>query len=520
MQRLSVLVFAVVMSLATTAFAQLPAANEQPPVAPVSADAFAEASERIIETLDLVSRVEGATPAMAAVMVRRGQAPVLWVHGPLNVGSNAMANADTPFYIASQTKAFVGLMALELHARGIFLLDQSLADVWPHLTLPEGADPHAITFRALLSHQGVVENETLEFRTSYTDAVPARNFPRILSNYSTARGPGFAYRNIGYLIYAAALEEQTGRDWRDWLDAEILRPAHLSRTTSRPSRFAPAELPLYHQWLGGGDWEVYQTKSDAVMHGAGGLVSSPNDMARWLSLQLGEAPVVVSPDILAQSHALQIAADIQDDVLNCQGYAVGWNICRIGGVDVLAHGGRYTAVRSIMAVSPELGLGFAFMSNSDSMTGGLSQILTQIFFQVAQTQDAFPPEAVQATYGNLVQGLRDERRNAIAETRAQPQWGGWTWRPTRGELRRYAGRYRSQRLGDFVVDLSQGALRARLGVMGGELAPAQPDLFGLANGPSAASGDVAPLTPFAFERDGGGVVALVWDGERFERVRR
>ncbi len=520
MQRLSVLAFAVGMSLASTAFAQLPAANQQQAVAPVSADAFAEASERIIETLDLVSQVEGASPAMAVVMVRRGQAPVLWVHGRLSAGSSAAANADTTFYIASQTKAFVGLMALELHARGVFSLDQSLADVWPHLTLPEGADPNVITFRALLSHQGVVENETLEFRTSYIGAIPLRDHPRLLSAYSTVREPGFAYRNIGYLIYAAALEERTGRDWRAWLDAEILRPARLSRTTSRPSRFAPAELPVYHQWRGGDDWEVFQTKSDALMHAAGGLVSSPNDMARWLSLQLGEVPGVVSPDILAQSHAVQIVADIQGDVLNCQGHAVGWNICRMGDIDVLVHGGQYTAVRSIMAVSPELGVGFAFMSNSDSMTGGLSQILTQIFFQVAQSKDAFPPEAVQATYGNLVQGLRDERRNAVAETRAQPQWGGWTWRPTRSELRRYAGRYRSQRLGDIVVDLSHGALRARLGVMGGELAPAQPDLFGLANGPSAASGDVAPLTPFVFERDGGRVVAMVWDGERFERVRR
>jgi CubicO group peptidase (beta-lactamase class C family) len=519
MQRLSALAFVLGVSLATSALAQLPTANPQPPIAPASADAFAQAGQGVIRTLELVSQAQGASPAMAVVMVRRGQAPVLWVHGRLDARASAMADADTPFYIASQTKAFVGLMALELHARRIFSLDQSLAEFWPNLTLPGGADPHAITFRALLSHQGVVENRTLEFRTSYTGAIPVRDFPRMLSNYSTVREPGFAYRNIGYLIYAAALEERTGRDWRDWLHAEILRPARLTRTTSRPSRVAPAELPVYHQWLGDNDWEVFPTKNDAVMHAAGGLVSSPNDMAHWLSLQLGEAPSVVSPDILAQSHAVQVVADIQNDVLNCQGYAVGWNICRIGDVDVLAHGGQYTAVRSIMAVSPELGIGFAFMCNSDSMTGGLSQILTQMFFQIAQNQDAYPPEAVQATYGNLVQGLLDERRNAIAETRAQPQWGDWTWRPARGDLRRYAGRYRSQRLGNFVIDLSHGALRARLGAMGGELAPAQPDLFGLANGPSAANGDVAPLTPFAFERDGQRVVALVWDGERFERVR-
>ena len=481
--------------------------------ATADAERFDAAARRVIATAEAVMQLDGASPAIALVLMRRGQAPTIWVRGPLDARGAAQANADTPFYIASQTKAFTGLTALILHERGIFSLDQSLADVWPDLRL--GADPRAITFRMLLSHQGVIENEPLEVRTTDTDFVPAADYPRLLANYSTARAPGFRYSNIGYLIYSAALETRTGRDWRSWMESELLRPAGLSRTGPRTSRFRAPELPRYHQWLGGGDWVVHDGKPDATMHAAGGMVSSPNDMARWLSLQLGDVPGVVSSDVLAESQRLQIAAEItQDADLPCQGYAIGWNICRVGAVDVRLHGGAFTGVRSVMAFSRELGVGFAFMSNSDSLTGALSRHLAQQFFETVQDPgpNAPTPEEFAAQFGPRLLRLLESRRRIIAERRAEAQWQGWTWRPHRSELRRYSGRYRSSAYGDIVVSYSDGALRARLGAARAALEPATPDLFGW------TISEIEPPAPLQFHRRNNRVSTLTWNGERFERV--
>lgn len=486
-------------------------------VEPVSAEAFAIARDRMITTLEAVSQVEGASPALAIVMVRRGEAPVVWVHGTLDAtaATPIPANDDTPFYIASQTKAFVGLLALQLHERGVFSLEQTLTDVWPNLTLPEGADPDAITFRQLLSHQGNFENETLEFRTAYTDRVPVGEYERILQTYSTAREPGFDYANLGYLVYAAALELRTGRDWRDLLDEEIFRPAGMMRSGARISRFQRSELPVYHQWMGGANWRTHPGKVDEIMQAAGGLVVSPNDMARWLQVQLGEAPNIASASLIAQAHTQQIAAAIEGDVLDCQGYAYGWNVCRIGAVDVRAHGGAYTAVRSVMAISPELGVAYAFLSNSDSLTGALSQITTQLFFETVQNPD-FPgltPEQLRAELTSRLPRLVENRTNAVAARRAEAQWEGWAWAPSTSEMRRYAGRYRNDRLGEFRIVVRDGALHAELGAMHAVLEPAHADVFGISDGP------LDPPAPFAFERNGRRITALTWDGERFERVR-
>lgn len=486
-------------------------------IAPVSAEAFAAARARMIATMEAITEVEGASPALAIVMVRRGEAPVIWVHGPLdaNATTPVSANGDTPFYIASQTKAFMGLLALKLHERGVFSLDQTLSDIWPDLTFPEGADPRTITFRQLLSHQGNFENETLEFRTAYTDRVPVNEYSRILSTYSTAREPGFQYANLGYLVYAAALELRTGRDWRDLLDDEIFRPAGMTRSGARVSRYPRAEMPVYHQWMGGAEWATYPGKTDEIMQAAGGLVASPNDMARWLALQLGERPDIAPANILAQSHARQIAAQIQGDVLPCQGYAVGWNICRIGSADIRIHGGSYTAVRSSMAVSPELGVAFAFMSNSDSLTGALSQFTTQIFFETVQDSNygGVTPEIIQSQLRARLPRLVENRRNAVAQRRAEAQWEGWTWAPATRELNAYVGRYRNDRLGDFRVVLRDGRLFGELGATQAPLEPARVNLFGFSDGP------LDPPAPVAFERSGRRPTAVTWDNNRFERVR-
>jgi CubicO group peptidase (beta-lactamase class C family) len=504
---------APVAVLAQTPASATPALAAAPTPVPVAETDFRRAAEVVLGLAQAAQAQPGAAPALSVVMVRRGEPPVIWTQGRLSADpTSAPATDDTPFYIASQTKAFMGLLAVKLDAQGVFALDQTLADVWPDLTLPDGADPKAITLRQLLSHQGPFENAALSFRTAYSDRVPAADYERLMREGSQARAPGYKYSNLGYLIYAAALELKTGRDWRDWLDQALFQPLGMTRSGARPSRLDG--LPSYHRWMGERGWDTFSGKPDDLMQAAGGLVVSPMDMARWLQVQLGAADDAVRPEWVAQAQTQQIAADIRGDVLPCQGYALGWNLCRVGGVDVRIHGGAYTGMRSGMAVSPELGVAFAFFSTSDSLTGGLSQTLIQAFFETAQnTGYAAPaPEAFGAQYGQRLQAFGQRRMAQVDQRRAETQWGGWTWRPSADDRAAYAGRYRHPTLGDYVVTADGQAVHARLGVVDRVLEPAAPDLFALTDGLAD------PPTPFRFERTDGRITALVWDEDRFERL--
>ena len=510
---LTALSAALVLAAPASAGITDPAVSTAPQVAPAGEADFGRAADAVLGLVRTAAAQPGASPAMAVVLLQRGQPPLVWTHGRLSADpAAAAATGDTPFYIASQTKAFVGLLAVRLDGEGVFDLDQTMADIWPDVALPAGADPSAITFRDLLSHQGPVRNEALSFRTAYSDRVPSADYARLLSTGSEARAPGFDYSNLGYLLYGAALELTTGRDWRDWLDVALLRPAGMTRSGARPGRFDG--VPAYHRWMGERGWDVFPGKPDDLMHAAGGLVVSPNDMARWLAIQLGEANDAVRPEWVREAQTQRVAADIQGDVIACQGYALGWNICRLGAVDIRAHGGSYTGVRSAMAVSPELGVAIAVFSTSDSLTGGLGQTLVQTFFETVQNpaRETPAPDDFGARYARRLAGFAERRMAQVDQRRAEDRWAGWTWRPGAAERAAYAGVYRHPTLGDYVVSSEGEAVHARLGVVERVLEPAAPDLFAMTDGLAD------PPTPFRFERTDGRVVALIREDERFERV--
>jgi hypothetical protein len=168
-----------------------------------------------------------------------------------------------------------------------------------------------------------------------------------------------------------------------------------------------------------------------------------------------------------------------------------------------------------MGFSRELGAGVAVLTNSDSMTGGLSANLIKIFFSALADPGYVAPEpaAFAAQYQARVAKLVANRRAAAEKARADASWGGWLWRPTPDQLQAYVGRYRSAKLGEVTVSLRGGQLMVRLGQMEAALEPAKTDLFGTVKGVLAAPEAVS------FTRDArGGVAKLNWSGDTFERV--
>src|SRR3546814_5778594 len=83
---------------------------------------------------------------------------------------------------------------------------------------------------------------------------------------TSTRDPGFRYANLGDLIYGAALETRTGRNWHDWLDAEVLQPLRLDHgITSRPSRMSPGRFAWNHQWDGKARSEEHTSELQSLM---------------------------------------------------------------------------------------------------------------------------------------------------------------------------------------------------------------------------------------------------------------
>lgn len=430
--------------------------------------------------LDEAMRAPGSAPAMAAVIVQGDEDPWIHVRGRLRAERGTMADADTRFYIASQTKSFIGLLAATLDANGEFPLTTTLAQVWPDLELPAPADPNRITMDDLLSHQEGLTTDTLNFVTAHVREIPASEYPRLLGSEVRPRAAGFRYANIGDLVYGAALQAKTGRHWRDWLERALLRPLDLEGVTPRTSTAPAANLSWNHQW-DGARWRALRPKPDALMHAAGGLSASPRSMARWMRTNLGldDARGALPAGALQRSQRPIANAELADGEIDCDGYSLGWYACTYRGQRALMHPGSYDGAVSVTVLVPSAQAGLSLMANSDSAMEGLQLELMKAFIGIAtghadenerlrKALDAYPAKAA---------AKAEKRRAAIEKDRADPQWGGWTWHPDAAALRACTGEFANALYGTMRVMREGTGLGARIGAMELRLEPALPGLF-------------------------------------------
>ena len=474
--------------------------------------AYDRAVAAVQERIAAIDAQEGYIPGRAVVMVKAGGVDHVDASGVTRIENGLAVTSDTPFYIASMTKAFVGLMAVQLDADGTMSLDTTLAEIFPDMKV-EGVDLSSTTMRRLLTHQMGFSVDVLSLRTAYTDMVDVPDYPAIVSAAGIQIDEDFRYSNQGYLLYAAALEAKTGRSWRAWIEDTLFDPLEMQHTSARTSDFAEVS---HSHFRAGGMLTLYEPKEDEVMHAAGGLMISAADMSRWLAANVGEkSGIDASTFTDAQTH--QVSLDMQHGPIHCSAYSFGWRQCNVHGLNFLEHGGSYTGMRSQMAILPEHGVGFAAMFNSDSMTGGLGGrlMLTFLSAYAGETEQLPPPGAFAEIYTKQVARLDAGRVEAANKERAKEEWGGWNWNPDIAELAEYTGTYSDAALGTLEIGLIDGTAKAWVNAMPAKLEPAQRDVFGAV---LATDYEVEKL---AFQRDAEGKIeAANFLGRRLVRKGR
>lgn len=471
--------------------------------------AFVRAVAAVRERMAPIDAMENVIPGRVIVAVANGRAPVIDVHGVANAETGDAADENTPFYIASMTKAFVGLMAVRLDEQGIMPLDLTVASAFPAMAI-DGVDLTKVTMRDLLSHQRGFRADALNFRTAYTDAVPASEIEQVVNASGRAIAPGFDYSNLGYLLYAAALERRTGKSWKAWLDQQVFMPLGMDHSSARTSDL-PRSSANHERYDDG--WLVFAPKGDAIMHAAGGLVVSGEDMAKWLAANAG-AQSAIGAETFAHAQAAQVAVDRKEGPMVCTGYAFGWARCTAFGIEFLEHGGSYVGMRGEMVVIPASGVGFAALFNSDSMTGGLSSQLVRTFVAAYAGDNDIPsPDAFAAHYAELAARYRQTRtreRDALLESEGEVEAHTAA---SLDSLREATGSFRNPAYGVLELAVAKGALVGTLNGMELILSTTRADAM------LARPVTDSEWEPFAFERGAAGKVeATILNGNRFARA--
>jgi CubicO group peptidase (beta-lactamase class C family) len=246
------------------------------------------ATDRIFEEY----RLDAHVPGLVYGIVADGRLVHVGTLGVQDTGSNRPVTADTLFRVASMTKAFTALTVLKLRDDGRLRLDAPASEYVPEMKdwdYPTDDSP-AIRVRDLLNHAGgfVTDDPWGDRQTP----LPEAEFTKLLAGgvpFATVPGTRFEYSNLGYAILGRIITNVSGAPYSDTITRALLQPLGMD-ASGFDAEAAPRERrALGYRWEDD-TWRLEPTLKPGTFGAMGGLQTSANDYAKWVTFLLSAWP--------------------------------------------------------------------------------------------------------------------------------------------------------------------------------------------------------------------------------------
>ncbi|MDB5674806.1 MAG: hypothetical protein JWM65_1788 [Sphingomonas bacterium] len=294
--------------------------------------------------------------------------------------------------IGSTTKHFAALAVLLLCEEGRAALDDPIGKYLPELH-PVSRD---VTLRQLMGHtSGLRDAMALSLtingaRAPLTDAQMVACYEKI-DDVEFQPGTSWSYNNGGYILLTAAIERIAGESLDTLLRTRIFEPLGMYDTMLRrwDTDFVPNSATLHFRLPDG------RFTRDAIgmeISGAGGLVSTMDDMLRWLRHM--DTPTVGSAEswrLMREPQRLSNGSST--------GYGFGLIMSDYRGLATVSHGGGVLAGNSQMIKVPAAGLDISIAVNRADVSGAdlANQIIDACVEGLAPRRD-IPFEKLSAVF--------------------------------------------------------------------------------------------------------------------------
>jgi len=444
--------------------------------------------DRFISQLYRAAFPEEIAPGIAVAVVKDDEVFYLGAYGYADLEARRKVTPQTIFYIASATKPFVGLLAALMHKNKSLDLDAPLSRYLPALQLASGLSADQITLRQLLTHtHGISNDGPVVFRTAFTGEYTKQTLIQLLAKHNKEESRNFRYGNIGYVVASLAIESVLKQNWKDALQRQVLAPLTMKATTSYVSRVPKEKLAL--PYFARNEYTpLFYAKADANMHAAGGLVSSAEDMARWLQVNINAGQIkgkrIFPADVLNDAHRKYAEQSAEAGGISRTGYALGWNIGTYDGETVFQHNGGFSAFYAHLSFMPERRIGVVVLAHEAIIGSRLAEMAAQYAYDFFLRRPGFEDKWAKrlASLPASVKDARQRSADELARRKARPQ-------TLAHPLDAYAGVYENEEGGRMewrVIDsklvVSFGVLRsetevydAAKDIMRVELTPGQGD---------------------------------------------
>src|SRR5688572_25471280 len=263
--------------------------------------------------------------------------------GKLDNGTDRRVDGDTVFEIGSVTKTFTSLLLLEMAEQGEVKADDPVVRYLPDSVKVPSRNGKEITLLHLAAQEsGLPFNANNHTGEDWRERFATYTVPKMyeyLSGHTLAQEPGekFVYSNIGMGLLGHALSLRAGKDFETLVVERVCRPLNMGDTRVTLTPDQKARLARGHDEAG----KPAANYERPAVAGAGALRSTANDLAKYVSAQVGLTPSALTP-LMERTHATRHnAGRIGNDVIDVQ-TAMPWvdgGVYHPPGSRLLGHGG-------------------------------------------------------------------------------------------------------------------------------------------------------------------------------------
>ena len=291
--------------------------------------------------------------------------------GFADMRTRRLANRNTVYRIGSITKPFTAVMLMQLVASGRVQLSDPVERFLPEVkqiaSKPRGAAPFTFLQLATMTAGLPREPEDVDrFSTGPVSGWEKKLLAALpLTSYKSSPGTEYSYSNIGYAALGAALARVAGQPYVEWERSRVFKPLGMNRTRFEVDPAIAADLAVGYEVRDDGtldDSTAAQQARDGrgfrVPNGA--IFTTVDDLARFVSLELGHAPESVLPkSMLSEAYGGLVATDRLLEM----GYGLGFMAMSRDGYAFVGHNGSVAGYRASMYYDVPRSLGVVVFRN-------------------------------------------------------------------------------------------------------------------------------------------------------------
>ncbi len=350
----------------------------------------------------------GRIPGLSIGIIYKNQIILHQTYGYANLEERLPTRKETGYRIASFSKTFSAIAAMQLTEQGKLNLDVPVSTYLPWFTNPDDPRVTSITLRQLLSHTSGLDRDGAAGQWVTLEFPELSVIKQHLSDGAMVFDPAtqWKYSNVGYTIVGQVIEAVSGEAYNEYVTKHIIEPLGLRHTAPDLNAKTEQELAVgYSRDIPSQPRERFPQISTGVMASATGFLSNIPDLLRYIQAQFPGDMTLLSEESKREMRRVQwLGEGLVDD--QCLGFAT-W---KVKDWRVYGHAGGFQGFSTHFAFDPHRQIGIAVLTNAIDgpartlVNGALSVINKCIvdYDELAKVELAVEhPERFVGTYRNI-----------------------------------------------------------------------------------------------------------------------